>query len=314
MDKINNIVKRIITAYNHELLRKNDTEDRNKSNYDMVTTYAPALTKIAIRNLKSQLEGAKDIKTLRTNYLHYRDEENNSNKYHFYAVFMIITEGGETVYAGTNVYGRVGRAENFQLLGKRIFNDARNAEAEVIKHMNSKLRKGYQEIKLRRGSKKSAQEERVYFDLGFDANDKKADEILRSIFGQLSDGMWENTAAMEKYWRFGRIEKENSRLAISVYKEPVKGELRNQGNGKHKYVYRDNGWFNKSAEQIKQKLASLLKTIVKQELKDNGQNASSWNRNNTTKLEYLSYHEDITVKDAYRVYDTLLDRKTRIFI
>ncbi len=156
-----------------------------------------------------------------------------------------------------------------------------------------------------------AQDERLYFDLGFSASDKKAEEILRSIFGQLSDGMWENVARMKEYWACGGIESRDGRLVLSVYNEHSKGEY---SPWKKRFVYTKNGWYNKSAEEVKKKLASLLKAIAKRELEDNFLPPTVWNRNSTERLEYLGYKEEITVRDAYRVYDKLLDRKTRVFI
>lgn len=147
------IVENLKAKYKHEVLRKNDVTPRNESFYNMVTTYAPALSKAVVRNVKREDRDIEEVKLLGTCYLHYLDEEGNSNKYHYYALVEASFED-YTMYAATNIYGGVGRIENFQLLGKTFFASEDEAMAEIEKHKKSKLRKGYEEIRLRRGSKK----------------------------------------------------------------------------------------------------------------------------------------------------------------
>ena len=36
---------------------------------------------------------------------------------------------------------------------------------------------------------------------------KKANEMLRSVIGQMSDGIWENSNSMDKYWMFAYIDR-----------------------------------------------------------------------------------------------------------
>lgn len=175
-------------------------------------------------------------------------------------------------------------------------------------YLSNKLRKVAKQILA--NNRFGSDEVELYIDLGFDASDKKAYEILNSIFGQLSDGMWENSMRMEKYWKFAGIEIINGRIVVVVSNKAVKYE-----DWGRKFKTCVNPWINKTNKEIKSKLANFLKQIVKEELGDNYSDSKLWNRKNDgTTLSYLGYKETITVQDAYRVYDKLLDRKTRIFV
>lgn len=149
MINANNIVARIVFGYSS--FRKQDTDKRNDSWYDMVTTYAPALSKFVLQGIKKEADGnVTDVHVLKTKYLLYRDREHNNNKYHYYAIVMFDVNG-QTKYVGANVYGRVGFGEKYQNLTKKFVDNVNEAERAVNKHMSSKLHKGYQEISLRRG-------------------------------------------------------------------------------------------------------------------------------------------------------------------
>lgn len=149
-----NVVAKLMKAYSP--LRKNDTDKRNESHYDMVTTYAPALKKFVLNGIKKEVKGEiSDVHFLKTHYLHYRDDEKNNNKFHYYALVMFELDGS-TNYVGANVYGRVGFGEKYQNLTKGFVENPREAENAINKHLYSKLNKGYKEVKLRRGSNKTA--------------------------------------------------------------------------------------------------------------------------------------------------------------
>ena len=48
----------------------------------------------------------------------------------------------------------------------------------------------------------------------------KAKDILDSVIGQMSDGMWENSPAMEHYWPFIDVEMKGRRVYFAVSTEP----------------------------------------------------------------------------------------------
>jgi len=121
------------------------------------------------------------------------------------------------------------------------------------------------------------------------------DGIFGSVFGQIIDGIWENSSTMKKYYdrmSYGEI---NNNLYLSVnilfYTEA----------------------FNDNAENVLKWFAQKIKQIVMKEQKFNSE--IEWKRDNKTELTFIENTEDgtpITVSDCYRVYNALLNRKPRI--
>lgn len=131
----------------------------------------------------------------------------------------------------------------------------------------------------------------------------KADEILRSVLGQLSDGLWENSRIYAKYWvNFSVERRANGQVYFAVNKKcyEVFGE-----------DYYANPFEYMSDAQFLNWVAAKLKAVIVAELKDNSiPSRVGWKRNNTTfESEYLSYNEKITVADIYVIYDWLKGRK-----
>jgi hypothetical protein len=124
----------------------------------------------------------------------------------------------------------------------------------------------------------------------------KNKEILDAVIGQLSDGIWENSPAMKKYWQNIRIEEQDGRLYLKV---------KTYGNDRV-LVYLD-----KTPEQLKIWYAKKIKEIIKREIEDYDENLGQWSRDNENVSAYLGYNEDITVADAYKAYETMLGRSTQ---
>lgn len=130
---------------------------------------------------------------------------------------------------------------------------------------------------------------------------KKADEILNSVIGQMSDGIWENSTSMDKYWKFACIRKaEDDEVLISVSEDSYDHCFRGTPTC--------NGFLHKSDFEILSFFADKIKYIAKLNLKEDGYRNCSWDRSNLAELEYLNYNETITVQDAYLVYETLKGR------
>jgi hypothetical protein len=131
----------------------------------------------------------------------------------------------------------------------------------------------------------------------------KADEILRSVLGQLSDGLWENSRGYTKYWINFNVERRaNGQVYFAVNKnryEVFAGD------------YYTNPFREMSDAQFLNWVAAKLKAVIVAELKDESiPSREGWKRNNTTfESAYLSYNEKITVADIYAVYDWLKGRK-----
>lgn len=119
---------------------------------------------------------------------------------------------------------------------------------------------------------------------------KKANDILNSVIGQWSDGMYENSHSMEKYWRHSQIKSaEDGEIIINVDLDY------------------GSGFAHMSEFEVKAHFAKYIKTIAKQEMADNGW-GNCWSRSDEHESHYLNYSEVITIADAYFVYETLKGR------
>lgn len=126
-------------------------------------------------------------------------------------------------------------------------------------------------------------------------------EILNSVLGQLSDGMWENSPRMNKYW-------------LNISTEFIDGKVyiivNHQSYICHCKQSIVNPFYNMDDFNIKFWFATKIKQIVKQEEKDN-KASSWWKRTNLRELAYLGYKEKITVADTYKLYDFLKERNIK---
>ena len=135
--------------------------------------------------------------------------------------------------------------------------------------------------------------------------DKCHGEILRSIEGQLSDGYWENSIAMEKYWKNEHVilDDEKNEFVIAVSADQGKWKLE-----PYRYSYREqrmlkqnkwheNPFYKMSDEKILNWFASKIKQIVKVEEKDNN-GSNWWTKNLERELDYLGYHFIVKVQDC----------------
>src|SRR6185369_5983499 len=114
-------------------------------------------------------------------------------------------------------------------------------------------------------------------------------DILDSVIGQLSDGKWENTPVMAKYWRNAEIKEENGNIVILI-----KDGWDSGFNGK------DEAW-------VKTWFAGKIKEIVYDEF-----GGDRWSRTDTRPSDYLGRSDrPITVSDAYRAYETLKGRSLK---
>lgn len=126
-------------------------------------------------------------------------------------------------------------------------------------------------------------------DLGLDAKFK---DMIDSVFGQLSDGYWENSPRMRGYWKFATpILKDNK-----IYLEIDNAHWTGDGSST---VY--NLWDGMSDARVKQFLADKIKFLVKEE-------GLKWDRGNTNTTDYLSYSDPYSVKDCYYAYELLKGR------
>lgn len=133
----------------------------------------------------------------------------------------------------------------------------------------------------------------------------RAFEILEAVSGQMSDGMWENSRGYDKYWMNFRVKQlEDNRVVFVLNADSYTRDFRSR--------WLDNPFYGMKETEFLAWYAGKLKTVIREEAKDNNWPKGWWKRDNTeNKSIYLNYKLDITVADIYCVYDELLGRQTR---
>lgn len=113
--------------------------------------------------------------------------------------------------------------------------------------------------------------------------------ILNSVIGQISDGIWENTPGMDKYWYPLEIEGVN----IVIDSSPYVGY---EHNSRNPYNEMDDS-------EVRKFFANKIKRIAQEYLNDNNMNPfASFNADNEEECTYLSREEIVTIGDAYKAY------------
>lgn len=138
-------------------------------------------------------------------------------------------------------------------------------------------------------NKGEANENTHLVDLGLDPKFK---DMIDSVFGQMSDGYWENTPRMRGYWKFARPIIKDNKIYLEIDNAHWKGDGA-------RTVY--NLWDGMSDARVKQFLADKIKFLVKEE-------GLKWDRGNTNTTDYLSYSNPYPVKDCYYAYELLKGR------
>lgn len=146
--------------------------------------------------------------------------------------------------------------------------------------------------------------------LGISTRDETAEKdraVLESVIGQLSDGMWENSPAMEKYWRGMKLsqdERGNVELRhASSYDVRVDRWL--GGRNGRMYSWREgksSGFNGMGSKEVREFFAKKIKQIADRERKDYP-SVGKWSATNNSPLDY--FHSGVTVADAYSLYKRL---------
>lgn len=123
---------------------------------------------------------------------------------------------------------------------------------------------------------------------------QKECDILDGVFGQLSDGMWENSRAAEGYWPYIDADLKNGEVVLTV-----SNSYRYDGRPTNKLL-------DMSDDDIKKWLAKKIKQVIKEEGLD-------WKRDNSDETDYLDTEwrkskQPSTVADCYYVYEVLKGR------
>ena len=107
--------------------------------------------------------------------------------------------------------------------------------------------------------------------------------ILGSVIGQMSDGIWENTRSMEKYWK-----------------------SLNYGTDANGYIWLEDR--NGVCADVYDFFANKIKQIIKVEIDDGYTSGLVWGRTCTVQPCYM--HGNVTVGDCYEMYELLKGRNT----
>ena len=165
-------------------------------------------------------------------------------------------------------------------------------------------------------------------------NTKINHDILDSVIGQMSDGIWENTNGMTSYWSDVEIIEDDTYLYLAVipshsimYRDYSHSYRKNAPE--YTIKWRVNKYANMTDAEILKFFKNKIRCIVKHEDKDNLELSSmteeekvnkyylaptykiparedfSWNADNDTEVSYLDYNSGVTVGDAYKVCKTL---------
>ncbi len=141
---------------------------------------------------------------------------------------------------------------------------------------------------------------------------QKTAMCVQSVNGQLSDGIWENSPRMDRYWRFLDVDTDKGIVEVSEQRDESHCVWRCRNGVQYKALaWVENGFYGKSLEEVGTFLATKLRTIVKVFCTDNGlENKAEWNKDNTRICRYLYGYVDgkcvdITIGEAYRAYKEL---------
>lgn len=129
-------------------------------------------------------------------------------------------------------------------------------------------------------------------------------EILSSVIGQCSDGIYENSPSVEPYWRF-------SSVLLNPDTEEV--EIRISKSG-YDYAWMKRGYISnpftvKTDQEIRNWFARKIKTIINIEAKDKG-TVLKFSKKNGYKMQYLGTWEN-TVGEAVEVYNSLKNKNNK---
>lgn len=119
-------------------------------------------------------------------------------------------------------------------------------------------------------------------------------EIIDSIIGQMSDGIWENTPYMEYYWP--NVDATDN------------GDIEVSTDWTSKWSHKENKFRNMSDQEVRKFFANKLKAIVQEYLNDTNTNPyTEFRADNEEVCSYLGGHvvEDITIGQAYEAYNIL---------
>ena len=123
-------------------------------------------------------------------------------------------------------------------------------------------------------------------------------DIFRSVLGQLSDGIWENSSNCTSYWFCCDIDNNGDTIKLVIDAEPMV----RYGN-----LYINNRYFKMSNAEILHYFVRKMLQIVKIEGEDNNPKDYLMNTKNQTRCDYMCYDADVRVCDVCTVRKMLME-------
>lgn len=155
------IASMVVKADRAPVRKDVDVAQRNREVLQSLSTFAPGLGKEMRKRMALSLShDGYDVRPEAlsrewSKYLTYIDWEENSNKYHYYAVYSFAGPDGRTLYVGANCSGRIGIVERAYDLTKKFMRgpvDSLQAAVRAVEmHMRTKISKGYRPVPMVRG-------------------------------------------------------------------------------------------------------------------------------------------------------------------
>ena len=135
--------------------------------------------------------------------------------------------------------------------------------------------------------------------------DLTSKSVLENVLGQLSDGMWENSRAMEHYWPYAEVEMIDGKVCILISRYSNCSPSHCGDHPLNHFRYK----MNLDSVLIKKWFAGKIKAIIRQEAKDYPNRGLTCSLKCDVPLYYMYHHYDrdakITAADAYKVAKAL---------
>jgi len=175
---------------------------------------------------------------------------------------------------------------------------AHQSSKDQIKYHKQSLDKANKDIKKLLNKEESLKEAKInkeearIVDTGLYGEINK--DILESVIGQISDGIWENSPGMEGYWMGADIDDDCNIITSSdMYIKSWKNYIKNP-------------YYNMTDTEVRRYFANKIKQICQEYLNDNNLNPyTGWNADSEEVCTYLGHGRDVTIADAYAAYKAL---------
>lgn len=176
--------------------------------------------------------------------------------------------------------------DNKRKVAKEFSKERKATNKETVDKLN-------QDIKdlLKKESLKEDSEKRI---VTTGLSGEKNKEILDSVIGQMSDGIWENSPGMDGYWLPVTISNNGDILIDN------KGEIRSG----ERWI--KNRYYDMSDDEVRRFFANKIKQISQEYLNDNNLNPyKGWNAESDEICDYLDRNSGVTIGDAFLAYQAL---------